>query len=137
MPRAVADEDESIVSSRRSRVIRATSSDKENLPASAAKARRGPNTHHPPRSNGGGLQELNTSQALHHQILETEGDRSVYDPDQSVEERRAVRRGYRNLQRTLDGEQTKPFSDKKIRVLPPYLFSGGGVGGAQECSCGD
>jgi len=111
MPRAVADEDEIIVSSRRSRVIRATSSDKENLPASAAKARRGPNSHYPPR--GGGLQELNTSQALHHQILETEGDRSVYDPDQSVEERRAVRRGYRTLQRTLDGEQTH-----KNRVLP-------------------
>jgi hypothetical protein len=104
MPRAVAHEDETTISSRRSRAIRATSSDKENLPASAAKARRGTNVHYPPR--GGGLQELNTSQALHHQILETEGDRSVYDPDQSVEERRAVRRGYRTLQRTLDGELT-------------------------------
>ena len=45
----------------------------------------------------------NGTQALHREVLDEEGDLSVYDPDQPAAERRQIRREYRNLQRELDG----------------------------------
>lgn len=44
-----------------------------------------------------------TTQAAHEKRLETAGDTSVYDPDQSIEERRVIRKDYRDLSRELTG----------------------------------
>ncbi|KAL8828134.1 MAG: hypothetical protein Q9191_002764 [Dirinaria sp. TL-2023a] len=43
----------------------------------------------------------NATQAAHQKRLEEAGDRSVYDPDQTIEERRAIRKEYRDLSREL------------------------------------
>jgi len=43
------------------------------------------------------------TQAAHEQRLESAGDTSVYDPDQSIEERRVIRKDYRDLSRELTG----------------------------------
>ena len=45
----------------------------------------------------------NETQAAHQKRLEEAGDRSVYDPDQTIEERRAIRKEYRDLSRELTG----------------------------------
>ena len=46
---------------------------------------------------------LNASQMAHQQQLEALGDREYYDPDQSMEERRGIRREIRDLSRELNG----------------------------------
>lgn len=45
----------------------------------------------------------NETQAAHQKRLDEAGDRSVYDPDQTIEERRAIRKEYRDLSRELTG----------------------------------
>lgn len=50
---------------------------------------------------------MESSQALHRQLLEKEGNPNVYDPDQPAAERREIRRGYRNLQRKLDESKSE------------------------------
>lgn len=45
----------------------------------------------------------NATQAAHEKRLESAGDTSVYDPDQSIEERRVIRKDYRDLSRELTG----------------------------------
>ena len=46
---------------------------------------------------------LNATQTIHRQRLEEAGNRDFYDPEQSMEQRRAVRRDYRDLSRELTG----------------------------------
>ena len=43
------------------------------------------------------------SQSVHERELEEAADTQFYDPDQSMEERRAVRKGLRDLTRDLNG----------------------------------
>ena len=45
----------------------------------------------------------NAIQAAHQKRLDEAGDPSVYDPDQTIEERRAIRKEYRDLSRELTG----------------------------------
>ncbi len=45
----------------------------------------------------------NATQAAHQQQLDDVGNRNFYDPEQSMEERRAVRKDYRDLSRELTG----------------------------------
>lgn len=45
----------------------------------------------------------NATQTAHQKRLDEAGDRAVYDPDQSIEERRAIRKEYRDLSRELTG----------------------------------
>lgn len=44
-----------------------------------------------------------TSQAVHRRELEERVDRQYFDPDQDVEERRATRKGMRDLAKELNG----------------------------------
>ena len=92
MPRSSPDiptDMESITSSPPpTRRVRHVSSDKENA---------SPHLSHPKR------RALDASEARHEKILEEEGNRDYYDPEQPVAERRKVRKGYRDLQRTVDG----------------------------------
>lgn len=46
---------------------------------------------------------LNATEAALEQRLDLAGDASVYDPDQSIEERRVIRKDYRDLSRELTG----------------------------------
>lgn len=46
----------------------------------------------------------NASQIAHEKELERLGNTQYYDPDQSMEERRAVRKGIRDLSKELNGE---------------------------------
>ena len=46
-----------------------------------------------------------TSQVTHRRQLEEAGDARYYDPNQSMDERRAVRKEYRDLSRDLTGKQ--------------------------------
>lgn len=85
--------------SRGSHDANASSSDKENSATKTPRGRRDSGSS----SGGGGLAEIDPTQALHNQILEDEGDRDAYDPDQDPEERRQVKRQYRELQRKLQG----------------------------------
>ena len=48
------------------------------------------------------------TQALHEKVIAEEGDKQFYDPDQKPEERRIVRKGLRELGRTLNGRHTYP-----------------------------
>ena len=60
-----------------------------------------------PRSNRkrklGERNALNASQTAHERELVEVGDRRFYDPDQSMDERRAVRKDFRDLSRELTG----------------------------------
>lgn len=47
----------------------------------------------------------NASQIAHEKELERLGNTQYYDPDQSMEERRAVRKGIRDLSKELNGER--------------------------------
>ena len=47
--------------------------------------------------------EANASQTAHERELAEVGDRRFYDPDQSMDERRAVRKDFRDLSRELTG----------------------------------
>ena len=57
----------------------------------------------------------NPSQLAHERQLEQAGNIDYYDPDQSMEERRAVRKGFRDLSRELQGQA--PNSMFKWRSL--------------------
>ena len=46
----------------------------------------------------------NATQVTHRQQLDDAADSRYYDPDQSMEERRAVRKEYRDLSRDLTGK---------------------------------
>jgi hypothetical protein len=60
---------------------------------------------------------MNSTQVLHQQYLKQAGDLSKYDPDQPAEERRKVRRGYRDLQRRLDGKPPRP-AHSPLQFIP-------------------
>ena len=51
----------------------------------------------------GARNALNASQTAHERELAEVGDRRFYDPDQSMDERRAVRKDFRDLSRELTG----------------------------------
>lgn len=56
----------------------------------------------------------NASQTAHERELAGVGDRRFYDPDQSMDERRAVRKDFRDLSRELTGTRYM-VSDRKTR----------------------
>lgn len=56
----------------------------------------------------------NASQTAHERELADVGDRRFYDPDQSMDERRAVRKDFRDLSRELTGTHYET-SDQEIR----------------------
>lgn len=78
------------------------SSDKENASTKTPKGSKGGGGGSS-SSNGGGLAEIDPTQALHNRVLEEEGDRDAYDPDQDPEERRQVKKQYRELYRNFQG----------------------------------
>ena len=108
------------------------SSDKENRQAQADEARQNtgkaknmpppqmstPNSpnHDLPRSSKkrklGERNAPNASQTAHERELAEVGDRRFYDPDQSMDERRAVRKDFRNLSRELTGTRYMTSSQK-------------------------
>lgn len=55
------------------------------------------------------------SQARHRRELEERVDKDFYDPDQDEEERRAVRKGMRDLNRELNGSLLSLW-------LPPFYY---------------
>lgn len=55
----------------------------------------------------------NASQTAHERELAEVGDRRFYDPDQSMDERRAVRKDFRNLSRELTGTRHMKRVEKK------------------------
>lgn len=77
-------------------------SDKENVPDSPFSDS---NARKKARMNGTG--GLHPTQAMLAEVLEEQGNLEIYDPDQSPEERRKVRKGYRQLQRKLDGSRSE------------------------------
>lgn len=99
------------------------SSDKENRQAQADEARQNNGkainmpppqmptsssaNHDSPRSSKkrklGERNAPNASQTAHERELAKVGDRRFYDPDQSMDERRAVRKDFRDLSRELTG----------------------------------
>lgn len=110
-PSSDADDDLYTAPERTSRDSRNThnpTSDKENSAAKTPKGRKEGGSSS--SSSGGRLAEIDPTQALHNQILDDEGDRDAYDPDQDPEERRQVKKQYRELQRKLQGTCLLPFS---------------------------
>ena len=101
------------------------SSDKENRQAQVDETQRNPNTAKSmsppqvptssyanddlPRSSKkrklGERDATNASQTAHERQLAGVGDRRFYDPDQSMDERRAVRKDFRDLSRELTGKR--------------------------------
>ena len=68
-----------------------------------------PETEEPPQERANKRRKLsergaaNATQVAHEKRLESAGDLSVYDPDQSIEERRVIRKDYRDLSKELTG----------------------------------
>jgi len=62
------------------------------------------------------------TQALHEKVIAEEGDKQFYDPDQKPEERRFVRKGLRELGRSLNGKYTYPPTRAYIWIYPPLLI---------------
>ena len=98
------------------------SSDKENRHAASEKSRQAkgkgkamaasqlptPETEGPRSSKKRKLGEregLNATQTTHAKQLAEAADKDFYDPEQSIEERRAVRKDFRDLSRELTGMQ--------------------------------
>ena len=98
------------------------SSDKENRAATSTSLTNGksrampplsklptPDTAEPPSERASKRRRLSdrdapdATQAAHERRLDSAGDVSVYDPDQSIEERRMIRKDYRDLSRELTG----------------------------------
>lgn len=115
-----SDEDSAVSSSPTPSV--SFSSDKENRQStSAAATSRGkgkartmgpPDTHtsNGPTPRAGKKRKLANraeqpilTQSLHQQHLEEAADKDLYDPDQDIEQRRALKRDYRDLTRELTG----------------------------------
>ena len=65
----------------------------------------------------------NATQAAHEKRLDSAGDTSVYDPDQSIEERRAIRKDYRDLSRELTGRNTWMITSRMRMRLTYHRFS--------------
>ena len=70
-----------------------------------------PETEEPPQGRANKRRRLsergavNATQVAHEKRLESAGDLSVYDPDQSIEERRVIRKDYRDLSKELTGTE--------------------------------
>lgn len=63
---------------------------------------------------------LNASQATHARRLAEAGDSEYYNPEQSIAERRALRKDFRDLSRELTGmllymQQTRSWTNRKLR----------------------
>lgn len=73
-----------------------------------------------PRSNKrrkfGERDAPNPSQRAHERELQETGNVQFYDPDQSMDERRAVRKEIRDLSKELNGERMFDFSPAERRV---------------------
>ena len=68
----------------------------------------------------------NASQLAHNARLEQTGDKNRYDPDQTMEERRAVRKGIRDLSRELTGTShfnslERPWLNFNEQILAPNI----------------
>ena len=64
------------------------------------------------------------SQIAHQQQLEALGDREYYDPDQSMEERRGIRKEIRDLSRELNGtSHTVLWTEKGKISLTAFRFA--------------
>lgn len=63
----------------------------------------------------------NASQVAHEKELERLGNTQYYDPDQSMEERRAVRKGLRDLSKELNGRSSHRKSKKRKLLLNLFL----------------
>ena len=65
----------------------------------------------------------NVTQSFHRQRLDEAGNRDYYDPDQDIEQRRAVRRDYRDLSRELTGaKDLMPPSGSLATDLAPQIL---------------
>lgn len=58
----------------------------------------------------------NPSQRAHERELQESGNAEFYDPDQSMEERRAVRKGIRDLSKELNGEKVPHWISGKFII---------------------
>ena len=121
------------------------SSDKENRPAaeSARAPQRAKNkTMGPPqtpasdratprqnlkRKLGDRDAPANATQAMHQRQLDDVGDTDFYDPEQSMEQRRALRRDYRDLSRELTGMNNskcislRAVADQGLQIPVPNI----------------
>jgi non-structural maintenance of chromosomes element 4 len=61
----------------------------------------------------------NPSQRAHERELQDSGNAEFYDPDQSMEERRAVRKGIRDLSKELNGEKLSHWISGKTIFINP------------------
>ena len=62
----------------------------------------------------------NASQTAHERELAEVGDRRFYDPDQSMDERRAVRKDFRDLSRELTGTRYITIKRQVTDSLPRF-----------------
>ncbi len=76
----------------------------------------------PPRSSKkrklGERNVPNASQTVHERELADVGDRRFYDPDQSMDERRAVRKDFRDLSRELTGTRLMTSAKERSLLTP-------------------
>lgn len=63
----------------------------------------------------------NASQAAHEKQLEEAGNHKCYDPNQSMEERRAVRKGIRDLSKELTGRRSRHLSTETLLIVSKTL----------------
>lgn len=61
----------------------------------------------------------NASQTVHERKLAETGDKRFYDPDQSIDERRAVRKDFRHLSRELTGTPPIHLVERAVIDLLP------------------
>lgn len=122
------DEDLYAAPSRTSRVSRtnatiSSSSDKENTTSAKTAKEKGKGKE---RRNDGdeGLAELDATQALYNKVLEEEADKDAYDPDQDPEERRQVKKQYRDLARKLQGEYSPSLPLSRLSACQRECASG-------------
>ncbi|KAF8248074.1 Nse4-domain-containing protein [Wilcoxina mikolae CBS 423.85] len=116
-----SDEDITPPTSRRAHTTRHASSDKENATPAAKNSRTARTASSSTANNSRGLRDMEPSQALHQNVLDVEGDLSVYDPDQPAHERREVRKGYRTLQRRLDESKTEFLRPDNDGLLETFM----------------
>lgn len=64
----------------------------------------------------------NPSQRAHQRELQETGNAQYYDPDQSMEERRAVRKEIRDLSKELNGERADDILDSPKEMLLTFTL---------------
>lgn len=63
------------------------------------------------------------TQALHERVIAEEVDKKFYDPDQKPEERRRLRKGLRELGRSLYGMLRCVFALSRPELCPSHFFT--------------